>query len=154
MPRIANDGIAPLIGGFAGALALTVLHESARRVIPDAPRMDTLGRRALARGLRAVGVEPPPRGQLQAAALVGDVLTNGLMYAAAVAAGPPGSALFRGALVGAAAGLAGLLLPPRIGVGPGPEGLPPSTRAMTIGWYLLGGVVAAEVYRGVRSGDS
>jgi hypothetical protein len=81
--------------------------------------MDTLGRRALARCLKAIGVKPPPRDGLQAAALVGDVLSNSLMYAAAVGSGPPGSAHLRGGLVGAAAGLSALALPPVMELGPG-----------------------------------
>jgi prepilin signal peptidase PulO-like enzyme (type II secretory pathway) len=135
-----------LLGGFAGAAALTVLHETARRLTARAPRMDILGRRALARGLESIGVEPPPRDQLQAMALVGDVATNGLMYTL-VGVGSPESAHLRGALIGAAAGLGAVVLPPRLGLGHGPEGLSAETKAMTFAWYLFGGIVAAEVYR-------
>jgi hypothetical protein len=49
-----------LVSGLAGAAALTVLHETVRRVRHDAPRVDTLGRRAIARGLEAAGLEAPP----------------------------------------------------------------------------------------------
>ena len=38
----------------AGAMVLNALHESARRVIDDAPRMDVLGERAIAKGMEAV----------------------------------------------------------------------------------------------------
>ncbi len=149
---IANQHgpVGPLLAGFAGALALTALHETARRIVPNPPRMDTLGRRALARGLRLVGSEPPPRGELQAVTLTGDVLSNGLMYAAAVGFGSPESALVRGAAVGAVAGLGAVLLPPVMGLGPGPAGQPIETRLMTVAWYTFGGVVAAEVYRRLR----
>ncbi len=37
--------------GLAGALALTAVHETARQVIPHAPRMDVIGRRGIDRPL-------------------------------------------------------------------------------------------------------
>ncbi len=46
-------------GGLAGALALTAIHETVRRVSPDAPRMDVLGMRAIAKSLRAAGEDVP-----------------------------------------------------------------------------------------------
>jgi hypothetical protein len=142
-----SDGLAhALIGGLAGALALTVVHETARRLDRKAPRMDTLGRRAIARGLESIGVEPPGRDELQATALVGDLVSNGLTYAL-VGAGSPETAHIRGPLIGAAAGLGAIVLPPRLGLGPGPERLSTRTKVMTFAWYFLGGVVAAEVYR-------
>jgi len=142
-----------IAAGLAGALALTVLHESARRVVPRAPRMDTLGRRGLARSIRAAGGEPPARDELQAVALVGDVASNGLMYAL-VGLGSPGLAPLVGAAIGTAAGLGALALPPALDLGPGPDGLAASTRAMTVGWYAFGGLVAGLVYRRLRAGGS
>ena len=142
-----SDGLArSLIGGFAGALALTFVHETARRMIPRAPRMDTLGRRAIARGLESLGVEPPGDDRLQAMALVGDLVSNGLTYAL-VGAGSPETAHVRGSLIGSAAGLGALALPPRLGLGEEPERVATGTKVMTFAWYLLGGVVAAEVFR-------
>ena len=142
-----------LIGGFTGALALTVLHETARRLSPKAPRMDKLGRRAIARGLESIGVEPPSRDVLQAEAMIGDVLTNGLMYSL-VGLGKPETALIRGAVIGGAAGLSTLFLPPLLGLGPGPDKTNPETRAMAVAWYFAGGIVAAVVYRRLASGRS
>jgi hypothetical protein len=142
-----------LAGGFAGALALTALHETARRLIPDAPRMDVLGRRGIARGLEMAGVEPPPRDRLQSAALIGDLASNGLAYAL-VGLGPLESALARGAAIGALCGVGALVMPPVMGLGPSPSRLKPRTRAMTFAWYFAGGLVAAEVYRRLRSARS
>ena len=72
-----------LVSGLAGATALTILHETVRRVRSDAPRMDTLGRRALTKGLDTAGLETPPENQLQAVALGGDVMANTLYYSLA-----------------------------------------------------------------------
>ena len=126
---------------------MTLVHEVARRVVPDAPRLDSLGRRALARLIHAAGQTTPDRDGLQAIALIGDVVSNTGLFAAALAIGPLTSAPMRGTLVGALAGLATLGLPPVLGIGPEPEELPPGTRAMTVGLYAGGGLVAGLAYR-------
>jgi hypothetical protein len=40
-----------IAGGFAGATALTIIHQLLRFIHKDAPRMDLLGMEALAKGL-------------------------------------------------------------------------------------------------------
>jgi hypothetical protein len=50
--------------GLVGATTLTMMHELVRRVIPEAPRVDLLGMRAIAAALRAGGTTPPPSGRL------------------------------------------------------------------------------------------
>lgn len=138
-----------LAGGLAGALTLTLIHETARRLRPDAPRMDMLGRRALARGLARLGVEPPSD-ELQGLALAGDLATNSLYYAL-VGVGSPGRALVRGAALGTAAGLGAITLPPVLGLGRAPRGLTTRTKAMTAAWYLAGGLAAAATFRLLQS---
>lgn len=64
--------------GLVGACALTLIHETARRYIRDAPRMDVVGMRAIAKTMRAVDVEPPT--PLHEAAIVGDIVSNSLFY--------------------------------------------------------------------------
>ena len=32
-----------LIGGLAGAISITIIHEIVRKIYPDAPRLDLLG---------------------------------------------------------------------------------------------------------------
>ena len=56
----------PVIGsGLTGALTLTAVHEAARRRLPEAPRMDVLGMRAIARATAALGQKPPPEPRLR-----------------------------------------------------------------------------------------
>ena len=57
--------------GVAGAVALNVLHESARQVIPNAPRVDVIGKRAIAKPMRAAGLQPPRGRALYGTALAG-----------------------------------------------------------------------------------
>ncbi len=127
-----------LISGAAGAVALTAVHQAARAVTDAAPRMDVLGVRALARGSRAVGIEPPPsehRG-LYGAALAGDLLFNSAYYSMA-------TTWTRGAALGLLAGIGALVLPQRLGLGDPPKSELLANRIMTVAWYTFGGLAAA-----------
>lgn len=141
---------AALLSGLAGSLVLTLIHESARRALPDAPRMDTYGRRALARSLEAVGIKPPPRDTAQAIALVGDVAANGLWYSLVGTRPAAANPWLAGAILGAAAGLTSIVLPPKLRLGKSPRGLTVRTKAMTLAWYLAGGLTAGLAYRQLR----
>jgi hypothetical protein len=150
MESHGNAAVDALIGGLVGAVTLTVIHETARRVLPDAPRMDTLGRRALALALEGMGVEPPPYATLQGLALAGDLVSNTLYYALA-GVGSPAGAMARGAALGATAGLGAVVLPPRMGLGWRPSGATARTRTLTVAWYLAGGLAAAATFRRLRA---
>lgn len=135
-----------LTSGLAGACALTLIHESVRRTLPDAPRMDVLGMRALAELARRSNVEPLQADRLHRLALLGDVVSNSLFYSL-VGLGKPADALRNGSLLGLGAGIGGVVLPEPLGLGDAPSARTPATQAMTVGWYLAGGVVAALTYR-------
>ena len=134
--------------GAAGAAALTLVHETVRRVRDDAPRRDVLGERAIAGGLRAAGVEPPAAPNLHTAALAGDLVSNTAYYALVGFGGAKG-AVTRGALLGLAAGVGAVYLPGPLGLGTAPSRRTPQTAAMTVAWYTLGGLAAGAVYRGL-----
>ena len=136
--------------GLVGACALTLIHETARRFIDDAPRMDVLGMRALSKAARAVEVDPPV--PLHEAALVGDLVSNSLYYSL-VGAGSRREALRNGALLGLAAGVGAVYLPERLGLGRQPTEDSPQTQLMTVAWYLLGGLAAGAAYRALASGE-
>jgi hypothetical protein len=138
-------------GGMAGACALTLLHESARRLVPEAPRMDLLGMRALAAALRKADRDPPPDRALHGMALLGDLVSNSAYYSL-VGVGDPRNALPRGVLLGLAAGIGGVVLPGPLGLGRGPSARTPATGIMTVAWYTFGGLVAAVVVRRLSRG--
>jgi hypothetical protein len=132
------------VAGASGAVALTALHQVARMVTPDAPRMDVLGRRAIAAGMVAAGAEPPDETNLQRWALTGDILANTAYYSLIACGERP--AVWRRALsMGLAAGAGALLLPQRMGLGAPPRSYSPANQAMTLAWYTLGGLVTAAV---------
>ena len=136
--------------GLVGAFTLTLVHETARRFIDDAPRMDVVGMRAIARTMQAAGAEPPV--PLHEAALVGDILTNSLYYGLVGLGGREG-ALRNGALLGLAAGLGAVFLPEPLGLGRQPTEDSPQTELMTVAWYLLGGLAAGAAYGALASDD-
>ena len=134
--------------GLVGACALTLVHEAARRYIDDAPRMDVVGMRALARGLRAVDIDPPV--PLHEAALVGDIVSNSLYYGL-VGLGEPEDGVRNGALLGLAAGVAAVYLPEPLGLGRQPAKNSTETNLLTIAFYLLGGLAAGAAYQALSS---
>lgn len=137
-----------LSAGLAGALVLTAIHETARRLRPeDAPRMDVLGMRGLRKLLHKAEAPQPDNDTLFNLTMVGDVLSNGLYYSLV---GSGKHAVRRGVLLGLAAGAGGVLLPGPLGLGEAPSARTPQTKAMTVAWYTAGGLVAGAVARALR----
>ena len=137
--------------GLVGAFALTLVHETARRYIDDAPRMDVVGMRAIAKTLRAVDVEPPV--PLHEAALAGDLAANSLYYGL-VGLGSPGDGLRNGAALGLAAGLAAVYLPEPLGLGRQPAKNSFETNLLTVAFYLLGGLAAGAAYQALSADEA
>ncbi|KAA9331995.1 hypothetical protein [Adhaeribacter soli] len=129
-----------LAGGLAGACALTLVHETVRRLNPDAPRMDVLGMRALAKTIRAAGHEPPAEDKLFGWTMLGDIVSNALYYSLT---GTGKGVWLKGPALGLAAGVGGVMLPGPLGLGEGPSNRTTQTKVMTVAWYLLGGIAAA-----------
>lgn len=133
-----------IAAGVAGAVTMTALHQGLRGVTRDAPRLDILGMRSLAKSARAFGGEPPR--ELYNVTLASDVASNGLYFGLAGLFGAD-DALTAGALLGLAAGAGALLLPGPLGLGEAPTNRTPATQALTVGLYGAGGLVAGAVYR-------
>jgi hypothetical protein len=135
-----------LASGLTGAAALTAAHETLRQLLPDAPRMDVMGARALSSVYREWGCEPPEGQRLYAATMVSDLISNGLYYAA-VTAGRRQHAWSRAIVFGLAAGLGAVYLPERLGLGRPPHAESRRNRALTVALYLTGALVAAGAAR-------
>jgi hypothetical protein len=142
-----------VLSGAAGAVFLTGLHETARQIMPHAPRVDVLGMRAIAKSLRAVDQTPPQSDQLYWLAMVGDLVSNSLYYSV-VGWGASSGIWRRGILLGAAAGLGAVFLPRPMGLGRQPDQQTPATQIMTFMWYFLGGIVAAATAQTFDSSTS
>ncbi|MVM38670.1 hypothetical protein GO730_15830 [Spirosoma sp. HMF3257] len=141
-----NKTILPSLGsGLIGACVLTVLHETARQLIPNAPRADILGVRAIKKVMESADAEPPADDELHDWALGGDVVSNTLYYSL-IGLAKPKDALLTGAALGLVAGVGAVGLPGPLGLGTAPSSRTSATAAMTIGWYLIGGLATAAAY--------
>lgn len=132
------------VSGLSGAVVLTLVHQAAKELTPDAPRMDVLGMRGLRKLLAAADAPQPDPKTAYNVTMAGDLLANGLYYSLV---GSGSDAWWRGAALGVAAGVGGVVLPGPLGLGDGPSNRTPQTKLMTVAWYTLGGLVAAGVSR-------
>ena len=138
--------MASLGGGLAGACAVTLIHESVRKIVPKAPRMDLLGMNAIAKGLNAAGIKTPTGNKLYTLALAGDILSNSMYYALA-GAGNEKNIWVKSSLLGLAAGVAAVTLPGPLGLEEKHSNRTPETRLMTIGLYVAGALVATGIMK-------
>lgn len=139
-----------IISGLVGAGVLSLLNESARQFIDDAPRLDVLGKRAIALPLLKAGQMPPSDDHLYWISMSGDILLNTLYYGL-IALDDEENALRNGALLGLAMGAGTVFLPKKIGLGNDTSARNEKTALMTVAWYLAGGLAAAAVYKTLSS---
>jgi hypothetical protein len=133
-----------LASGLIGAVALTAIHETARRIIPEPPRMDVVGGRAVEQLYRLAGCQPPDARRLYGITMAGDVISNALYYSA-IAGGSRGAIWGKGVALGLAAGVGAVALPERLGLGTPPHNERVRTRILTVAWYMAGAMIAAAV---------
>ena len=139
-----NYLLAGTAAGLAGAASVNLAHEVTRQITPQAPRVDIIGMRAVAKMCEAAGFEPPEH--LRAATLAGDMVVNSLYYGLVAIGGAKG-AVAAGAALGALGGIAGLVLPPRMNLGHAEVNRTRATQTMIVAFYLAGGLVAGLTYR-------
>jgi hypothetical protein len=142
MPML-NTTTAALLGGAAGAVSLNLMHECARKTVPNAPRVDIIGMRGVEKISTAMGLEPPR--QLRTTTFAADLISNALYYSAVGARGRR-NAVGLGAALGLAAGLGGVLLPEPMGLGGAEVNRTRSTQVMTVGMYFAAGCIAGGIY--------
>lgn len=132
---------ANIFGGLAGALSLTAVHETVRQFLPEAPRVDLVGIRAVRELLNKTDLPIPGLSTQRQLALGGDLVSNATYYSLA------GRSYTRGLLLGLAAGLGGVFLPGPMGLGEAPTNRSTTTKLLTIGYYTMAGFVATAVTR-------
>jgi hypothetical protein len=135
-----------LAGGLAGACAVTLIHETVKRVVPEPPRMDLLGMNAISKGLKRAGMKTPDSRALFVWALTGDIVSNALYYSLA-GIGNGKNIWVRGALLGLAAGAGAVLLPRPLGLNEKYSNRTIATKLMTVGLYVAGALVTTAVLR-------
>jgi hypothetical protein len=138
--------IASLGGGLAGACAVTLIHESVKKIVPDAPRLDILGMNVLSKGMRLAGAKTPEQRKLFAGALVGDIVSNAIYYSMA-GLGKEKNVWLRSSLLGLTAGISAVLLPEYLGLNEKHTNKSISTKLLTIGMYVAGSLVTTSVMK-------
>src|SRR5215208_1738050 len=124
--------ISALGGGLAGATAITLLHESLKKIVPQAPRIDLLGMNAISRGLKAAGMKTPNENRLFTWALAGDLVSNSLYYSLS-GVGRQKNVWIKSSLMGLAAGIAAVALPGPLGLNGKHSNKTTATKLITVG---------------------
>lgn len=137
-----------LISGLAGSLALTILHETLRKNVPLAPRMDLMGEEGMAKVLSAIGVPVPSEPQLFNVTMGSDIVGNAGYYA--LVATTPKHSIIAGTVLGIAAGVGALTLPEKLGLNKEYSNATKKTQLLTLAIYLFGGLVAGTVYNALE----
>lgn len=104
-----------LVGGMAGALALTVTHQLIKHSDKQAPRLDILGEEAVEKSAEAMGVSVPSGSSLSNIALAGDLGANTIYYRM-IGNGPAHNLVWRGLGYGLLAGIGALSIPAKLGM--------------------------------------
>jgi hypothetical protein len=137
--------ISSALGGLAGACALTVMNEGAKKLDKDAPRLDLLGMNAVAKIMKGTGLKQLSQGNSMPVALTGDLISNSLYFGMAGTGETKKQTLVRGALLGLGAGLGAVTLAKPLGLNEQTVAATPKTKVLTVAWYVIGGIVAAAV---------
>lgn len=138
--------IRSLITGLAGAAALTVAHEIARKSLPNAPRMDLFGLDAI-RGViskAGLGSSIPIADAVLAHPVAGDLISNTLYFSGVGSRRGIGTWI-KGAFLGLSAGLGVVGLSGQSKYESKSACTNWSNCATTIGIYTLGGLAAAAM---------
>ena len=122
-----------LIAGAIGAVVLTALHELVRRRVADAPKLDTLG-------MRALGTDD------RNAAMGADLASNTVYYSSVGTFGAS-VAPYTGVLLGLAAGMGSVALPAPLGLGNDTTADSSQKSMMSVGMYVAGGLAAGMAYQ-------
>lgn len=131
-----------MIAGFAGAIALNLLHESLRKEKSDVPRIDLLGEEALQKTLRHFGTSIDQKKDLYKATLAGDVISNTFYYSL-IGAGSRKYLWPKAIFFGLSAGIAALKLPEPMGLNAEPVTKSDQIKVLTVGYYVFGAIITA-----------
>ncbi len=137
-----------LIGGLAGALGVTIIHEITRKLYPDAPRLDLLGEQATSKLMKKAAGTAPTGTALYGTAMAGDLIANALYYG--LAAANTKHPVRSGATLGITAGLGALKLPSKMGLDKNHAAGTIQRKLITVALYTIGGIIAGATVKYFR----
>lgn len=132
-----------ILAGFAGALALNIVHELVRKNFDNVPALNEVGEEALQKGLSKINLQLENKDAAYLATLAGDVVSNSFYYA-----GTATNAA--GLLSGALAGIGAIYLPKYIGLDDSPVASTDRKKLLTIAYYTLGGLITNIIYKQLK----
>lgn len=141
------------IGGLAGACALTLINQVVAKIDKEAPRLDLLGMNAVAKFFKSPKSAPLVMQKLLPMSVAGDLVSNTLYYGMA-GGRSKNQTLLKGLFLGIGAGLGAVALPKPMGLDETTTNLTRKTQALTLAWYIIGGLVAAAVINAMEEKDS
>lgn len=106
--------------------------------------MDILDMELIRKGLKIMNKKVPGEDKLRQWAIGGELFCDTTYYGL-IAMGGKKKVWLRGALLGLVAGVTAVILPKPLGLPEEPSNKTSGTRLMTIGLYLMGGLVAAAI---------
>lgn len=140
-----------LLGGLAGACAVTVLHQVIKKNDSEAPRMDLLGMESLTKLLDKAGIEAPEGKKLYYMTMGGDIISNSIYYS--IAGIGDSKTILKGAASGLAAGLGAVFLPKPMGLNEQHSNHTRETQILAVLYYLTGGLVSSAVMKLLNNRD-
>ncbi|HLS95193.1 hypothetical protein [Sphingobacterium allocomposti] len=138
-----------MLGGLAGAIALNLVHEYARKRFKDAPAVNRIAEGGIAKVANTFGQPSPTPEVKYGMAMTGDLVANTFYYST-IAKEEGGNIWLRGLCIGLIGGLGALFLPKQVGLDDTPVTRTPLTKVLTVAWYTIGGVVAAATVQALR----
>ena len=132
-----------LLGGLAGACAITVLHQVIKNKDDEAPRMDLLGMESLTKLMDKAGIQKPEEEKMYYITMAGDIISNTIYYS--LTGLNDKKTWLKGPGLGLAAGLGAVFLPKPMGLNPKHSNHTPQTQLLSVLYYFTGGVVSAAV---------
>jgi hypothetical protein len=134
-----------LLAGLGGAVMLTILNESLKHINGDMPRIDLVGEEAIQKSAAYFGVKMDNKETLYEASLIGDLVSNTAYFS--LISGEGKELWTKATSAGFFAGVGAINLPSKIGLDDRPVAKTTTTKAWTIGYYMIGALTTATLVR-------
>lgn len=138
-----------IIPALAGSVALNIIHELARKQLKNVPQINEIAEEGIEKVWMTMGNKPPEGKDLYGAALAGDIVANTAFFRT-ISGDTPQETWIKGILLGAAAGIGALTLSEPLGLNDKHVNRNRKVQALTILYYLIGGLVTAGVYNAIK----